>query len=45
MVAIALFAIVGAALKLSGGMAVAYWIVFGLFCGVQAFNTGKNIFK
>lgn len=45
MVAIALFAIIGAVLKLSGGIAVAYWIVFGLFCAVQAFNTGKDIFK
>lgn len=44
MIAVALFAIIGAALKLSGGLAIAYWILFGLFCGVQAFNTTKNIF-
>lgn len=45
MIMVALFAIIGAAIKLSGGMAIAYWILFGLFCGVQAFNIGKNIFE
>ena len=44
MLTVALFAIIGAALKLSGGLAVAYWIIFGFFSTVQVLNTGKNFF-
>ena len=35
MLSIVLFALIGAALKLSGGLAVAYWIVFGFYSLIQ----------
>lgn len=35
MITIALFALIGVALKLTGGLAVAYWIVFGFYSLIQ----------
>lgn len=45
MASIALFAIIGAALKLSGGLAITYWIFFGIFCVCHVINTVINIAK
>lgn len=45
MFAIALFAIIGAALKLSGGLAIAYWVCFGIFSVCHVISTVANIAK
>ena len=45
MASIALFAIIGAALKLSGGLAIAYWVCFGIFSVCHVSNTVIKIAK
>ena len=45
MFTIALFAIIGAALKLSGGLAIAYWVCFGIFSVGSVIKTVADIAK
>lgn len=45
LILIALLALIGAALKLSGGLAAAYWILFGIFSFVSLIEFIINVIR